>query len=1435
MSEKVVNSLTLETSYEETGQNKNYFGENARASFFERFRWLNHQTDISLSNRYQPLDASYINASTDKTEEGPELVLPPIWDSDEFNSNGNYNNNNRNQGFRGFLTEVESDWEEGVSLSSVSKHSPPSRQNNPSRNNNSIYNNYNNNYSNNNNNNNANSSLLSTPAPTASGGKRKVFKFSPDDISHSGGGSQKNPNHYNPKSLSTRSSLPSLATIGRMIQNDNRSLASRRSLGGGGSSVLPRSPLGGEREGGALLSSASLDSPSSEAFLQFFTRGESNNDFTTHMDDNGDDIQLISPRTKFLASCIKEKLNPRASLLLRKNHTSKLSLQHQGMNDTMARSFAKSLQSLPGLESLNIADNRLSDPGLTPILAAVSEIGAALKELNLSQNKIGPLAAKALKSYLGSENCALEKLVLSENKINDTDCRKIIESLIQRRQFCQLRELDLSRNEIGKLEKVYNNNNNNNSNGGKPASSSSSTGVKTTIGNGNDIISPIGSNITGSHAIANLLRSSDCRLTRLNLQWNLIRLDGAINLCRSLAINKTLVWLDISYNALSRDGAMAMGTSLIHNSTLEYLNLAYNSIDSVGALTLAMGIIENKSSLKKVVLDGNPIGATGAKALLLVPILSETEVELSLDKCNATIKDVKGCWFSFDKIVNNDFELNMENGFDRAVCIFLFNILAGHPSYKISKLTYDSSNRKENKGGGGGGAGRPIALVPFLSPRSISAFTTKQNALLSALDRVLVTASNYQQAMDWFTEIDENGSGNLDLQEFTVLMNKIGMDHLGEKRMAQLFKKYDITNEGTIDLTGFLLLLRQQQMESQERKNEMMFRPLLREKQANENETNGNTTGMLGEGNNNNNNNNNNEKLNYYLPPETGIVRITIIDDPLDRKSEENSKYLRIFTSSQCESVIRLVHQMNSSSNHLIDLLSSLLDFARVRYYEAIAFADVMLLETSDKIEVSQKILLSISNSADTAHFLHAIFGDNRQEVMRFKWECGFIIKPLLGSPNGFYSLDLAKELHRKCFFKLLQINAQLAEKRMKFFSGYNSNNENNSSSSHLGDISQKLNFSCFRNEMYNGAPYTIGNQFTTSSNSSSSATPTTTTTSTTATTGGGVPVVNGVPSSGKIEFDFSTSQRPPKDALPIADKKLLKVLLKHSLLSILDVGVALWKLEEKKERNQLSLACKGTELVENNPERAGNINNHMNDFYSHLEIRSQQLQENRERICRPNTTTSNNSNNGSFKGVFSSSPEEEKEKYSCPKTIRETVLDEISRVEDFFNRRKSKLTGGNGGGGYCSNTKEARELEKFLSEQENSSNNKSAGAFQNNNSSSLLSSAALNFLCADPSASMKLNNNTITPFSPSGGRKSSLSTLISAGTGTGTGFGNNNQSRRNSTNNNNSSPWKQISFKDIKSVEEQRSDSDSDEEGGGNGGKGVEEEFNIFEQLPKK
>jgi hypothetical protein len=62
----------------------------------------------------------------------------------------------------------------------------------------------------------------------------------------------------------------------------------------------------------------------------------------------------------------------------------------------------------------------------------------------------------------------------------------------------------------------------------------------------------------------------------------------------------------------------------------------------------------------------------------MVPILSVREVDISVNKCNTSIKDPK-CWFHFHEVVNN-YSLHMENGFDRAVMIFLLHIIAGHTS-----------------------------------------------------------------------------------------------------------------------------------------------------------------------------------------------------------------------------------------------------------------------------------------------------------------------------------------------------------------------------------------------------------------------------------------------------------------------------------------------------------------------------------------------------------------------------------------------------------------------------------------------------------------------------------------------------------------------------------------------------------------------------------
>jgi hypothetical protein len=126
----------------------------------------------------------------------------------------------------------------------------------------------------------------------------------------------------------------------------------------------------------------------------------------------------VSPRSKYIDSCIRKRLNPRASLILRKNFTKRLNLQHHGMGDDMAVLFAEAIVSVPYIEAINIADNNLTDTGLGPIINAVVHM-KDLVDLDISYNTIGPVAASSLSTYLAKESCPLQRLVLRRADVDD--------------------------------------------------------------------------------------------------------------------------------------------------------------------------------------------------------------------------------------------------------------------------------------------------------------------------------------------------------------------------------------------------------------------------------------------------------------------------------------------------------------------------------------------------------------------------------------------------------------------------------------------------------------------------------------------------------------------------------------------------------------------------------------------------------------------------------------------------------------------------------------------------------------------------------------------------------------------------------------------------------------------------------------------------------
>jgi hypothetical protein len=321
---------------------------------------------------------------------------------------------------------------------------------------------------------------------------------------------------------------------------------------------------------------------------------------------SGSTFDVSSPRATFLNGCIKNHLPPRAVAIVRRNLSTTLNLSHVGIGDVLGILLAKSLASIPGLISLNLEDNNLTDPGLTAILNALSSSNPQqhtlqLEELNIGSNKIDNEAAEALRRFIGNPYVTLKSLHLKQADIDDGECAEFIDALMHNRF---LQELDLSYNMLGKSENL------------------------------NAIYPDL---ITGGESLATLIRDGGCPLRRLNLTWNMIRLGGANDLCDSIRNSESLEYLDLSYNALGQEASSILGSALIDNKMLTHLILSNNGIDEIGAFTLGVGMKEN-TSLKVVNLDGNPIGEQGGKMLMQVALYCGNRVTFSTLSCDLKIR-----------------------------------------------------------------------------------------------------------------------------------------------------------------------------------------------------------------------------------------------------------------------------------------------------------------------------------------------------------------------------------------------------------------------------------------------------------------------------------------------------------------------------------------------------------------------------------------------------------------------------------------------------------------------------------------------------------------------------------------------------------------------------------------------------------------------------
>ena len=199
-----------------------------------------------------------------------------------------------------------------------------------------------------------------------------------------------------------------------------------------------------------------------------------------------------------------------------------------GMGNEMAVLVCQAAKDLPMLESINVRDNNLTCTGICAVLKLAISI-PTLVSLNIGENKLGDESSSLLHEYLMHDNCHISKLGLKNADVDDIECNRFIADVSTKGD---MKELDLSSNKLGMLESL-------------------------------NAVLP--DTVTAGESLAELLTEhadNKCRLEKLDLSWNMIRMEGAYKLAEAMTNNKYLTSLNLAYNSFGSEAGTMLGKAV---------------------------------------------------------------------------------------------------------------------------------------------------------------------------------------------------------------------------------------------------------------------------------------------------------------------------------------------------------------------------------------------------------------------------------------------------------------------------------------------------------------------------------------------------------------------------------------------------------------------------------------------------------------------------------------------------------------------------------------------------------------------------------------------------------------------------------------------------------------------------------------------------------
>ncbi|EQC34531.1 hypothetical protein SDRG_07859 [Saprolegnia diclina VS20] len=630
----------------------------------------------------------------------------------------------------------------------------------------------------------------------------------------------------------------------------------------------------------------------------------------------------LSARHKFIALSLAQKLPLSVRLLIRNTVSPHLNVSHMGMGDEMAKVFAQCVLELPMVTSLNIRNNRLTDPGLDAIVSVVTH-KRDLVCLDISENKVDGDAAAALAEDVGSKQCALQELCMATCDIDDGEVQGFANAL---HTNTSLMTLVLSRNLIGKSEML-------------------------------NVVQP--DLITGGEAIASMLCNNN-RLTKLDLSWNMLRLNSAVEIGKALAVNNGLRELNLAYNAFGNLGTQSVGMALRKNNCLQVLDLSHNNIPCEAAFVIAQALKVN-DTVTNIVLDGNPLGKIGGQSLLhAVASTANHSLSISMASCNFDLFDPNT--FNPDEATGN-YDLDMNIPYERSIMLELLRCAETKTGCKFISIVHVVDKTS-----------RPLQI----EVRDVVTATGEALRHRNSVARrgtLLRRTMSKESLIQLFHELDKDNSGNIDAKELEDGMAKMGIPtEPGEA--ARLISRFDIDGSGTVEINEFIELMAV---------FDVAPRPKKQIVDALTNQP--------------------------FEVPSAGRLVVDFLD--LHIPTESTEAHTR-------ESIAHLIRNLKGNNAH-VQMLSIAKNGLYFREREAQLIID-SVLDGSDLVEAMASILPHMIDASNACQLIECNLADTTQRL-RLQYSLRFAYGPIVGLCSGHYRLEMAEPLDRIAAKKLMEIS----------------------------------------------------------------------------------------------------------------------------------------------------------------------------------------------------------------------------------------------------------------------------------------------------------------------------------------------------------------------------------------------------------------------------